>query len=195
MKKQKALLIIKPDGVQRGLIGTIIKRFEKVGLTVIGVKFEWATKEKVIAHYPNTEAWFKKVGERTLSNYAKKGIDANKVFGTNDPIKIGQAVKGWLVNYFQESPVFLAAVEGYEAIEIVRKLSGNTLPVLAAPGTVRGDFSHDTIDLANEQNRPLRNLIHASDAVEDGEKEVALWFAPNELFSYVRADEKLMFGK
>jgi nucleoside-diphosphate kinase len=193
MKKQRALLIIKPDGVQRGLIGKIISRFEQVGLKIIGLKFEWANKEKIIAHYPETDAWFKKVGERTLTNYAKKGLDAKKVFGTDDAISIGKTVKKWLIDYLQESPVFLAVVEGYECIEIVRKISGNTIPVLAAPGTIRGDFSHDSIDLANEQNRPLRNIIHASDTPEDGEKEVNLWFKPEELFDYELAGEKFMF--
>lgn len=193
MKKQRALIIIKPDGVQRGLIGKIVSRFEQVGLKIIGLKFEWATKDKIIAHYPETDAWFKKVGERTLTNYAKKGLDAKKVFGTDDAISIGKTVKSWLIKYFQESPVFIMAVEGYECIEIVRKISGNTIPVLAAPGTIRGDFSHDSIDLANEQNRPLRNIIHASDTVEDGEKEVNLWFKSEELFSYERADEKFMY--
>ncbi len=193
MKKQKALLIIKPDGVQRGIIGKIISRFEAVGLKIIGLKFEMATSEKVIAHYPETEAWFKKVGERTLTNYQKKGLDARTVFKTNDAVSIGKIVKDWLVTYFQESPVFMAVVEGYDCIEIVRKLSGNTIPVLAAPGTIRGDFSHDTIDLANEQNRPLRNIIHASDSPEDGEKEVTLWFTKEELFSYELAGEKFMY--
>jgi len=195
MKKQRALLIIKPDGVQRGIIGKIITRFETVGLKIIGLKFEMATSEKVVAHYPETEAWFKKVGERTLTNYQKKGLDARTVFRTNDAVSIGKIVKGWLVTYFQESPVFMAVVEGYDCIEIVRKLSGNTIPVLAAPGTVRGDFSHDTIDLANEQNRPLRNIIHASDSPEDGEKEVNLWFTKEELFSYEPAGEKFMYSK
>lgn len=193
MKKQKALIIIKPDGVQRGFIGKIISRFEQVGLKIIGLKFELASKEKIIAHYPETDAWFKKVGERTLTNYAKKGLDAKGVFGTNDPIEIGKTVKKWLIDYLQESPVFIMTVEGYECIEIVRKISGNTIPVLANPGTIRGDFSHDSIDLANEQNRPLRNIIHASDTIEDGEKEVALWFSKDELFEYERADEKIMF--
>jgi len=195
MKKQKALLIIKPDGVQRGLIGKIITRFETVGLKIIGLKFQWAKKEQIVAHYPESEAWFKKVGERTLTNYAKKGLDAKIVFKTNDAVSIGKIVKGWLIDYMQESPMFFAVVEGYDVIEIVRKLSGNTIPLLALPGTIRGDFSHDTIDLANEQNRPLRNIIHASDTVEDGEKEVTLWFAPHELFSYDLAGEKFMYSK
>ncbi len=193
MKKQRALLIIKPDGVQRGIIGKIITRFETVGLKIIGLKFEWATKEKVITHYPETDAWFKKVGERTLTNYEKKGLDAKSVFKTNDAVAIGKIVKSWLIEYFQESPVFLTVVESYDCIEIVRKLSGNTIPVMAAPGTIRGDFSHDTIDLANEQNRPLRNLIHASDTVEDGEKEIKVWFNDEELFDYELAAEKFMY--
>lgn len=193
MKKQKALLIIKPDGVQRGLCGTILKRFENAGLTIIGLKFMSADPATVKAHYPENDVWFGKVGQRTLTNYAKKGLDAKKVFATDDAVAIGKTVKQWLISYFQESPVLVVAVEGYETIEIVRKISGNTIPVLAAPGTVRGDFSHDTIDLANEQARPLRNIIHASDSVEDGEKEVALWFKNEELFSYERADEALMF--
>ncbi|MCL4374928.1 nucleoside-diphosphate kinase [Patescibacteria group bacterium] len=193
MTKQKALLIIKPDAVQRGLIGVILSRFERVGLTVIGLKFTWAAPEKIKAHYPETEAWFTKVGERTLTNYAKKGLDAKTVFQTDDPVAIGKTVKQWLIDYLQESAVLLAVVSGYDVIEIVRKLSGNTIPLLAAPGTVRGDFSHDTIDLANAQNRPLRNLIHASDTVEDGEKEVKLWFADEELFDYQRCDETIMF--
>lgn len=193
MQKQQALLIIKPDGVQRGLIGKILKRFEQVGLTVVGLKFIWAAKDQIVAHYPETDAWFKKVGERTLTNYEKKGLDARSVFKTNDAIQIGKIVKKWLIDYLRESPLFFAVVEGYDCIEIVRKLSGNTIPLLAAPGTIRGDFSHDTIDLANEQNRPLRNIIHASDTVEDGEKEVNLWFTKDELFDYKRADEEFMF--
>jgi len=193
MKKQKALIIIKPDAVQRGLSGTITKRFEQVGLTIIGLKFQKADPKTVIAHYPSTDVWFEKVGKRTLNNCVAKGVDPKIVFKTDDAVAIGKQVKNWLLTYFQESPVFILALEGYECIEIIRKLSGNTIPVLAAPGTIRGDFSHDSIDLANEAMRPLRNAIHASDTSEDGEKEVALWFKPEELFSSVRADEKIMF--
>jgi nucleoside-diphosphate kinase len=192
MNKQRALIIIKPDGVQRGIIGKIISRFETVGLKIIGLKFIWATREQIITHYPETETWFRKVGERTLTNYKKKGLDARSVFKTTDVVQIGRTVKKWLIDYLQESPLFIMALEGYECIEIVRKLSGNTIPLLAAPGTVRGDFSHDTIDLANEQNRPLRNIIHASDTVEDGEKEIKVWFEEDELFEYELAGEKFM---
>lgn len=194
MYKQKALIIIKPDGVQRGLIGRIVSRFEQVGLKIIGLKFEWATEEKVVAHYPETDTWLNNVGNRTLTNYKKKGLDAIKIFKTDKAIEIGKIVKSWLIKYFKESPVLIMVAEGYGCIEVVRKLCGNAIPVLAAPGTIRGDFSHDTIDLANEQNRPLKNVVHASDTVEDGEKEVNIWFTNEELFDYETAGEKFMFG-
>ncbi len=194
MNKQVALLIVKPDGVQRGLIGKTLRRFEQVGLTVIGLKFQWADSALISRHYPSDDAWFRKVGERTLTNYAKRGVDVNEVFHTDDAIAIGKVVKGWLLSFMQESPLFVVALEGYEVIEIVRKISGNTVPLFANPGTIRGDFSHDTIELANAANRPLRNIVHASDTVEDGEKEVALWFTPAELYRYERADEKIQWG-
>ncbi len=193
MTKQQALILIKPDGVQRGLVGKITKRFEQVGLKIVGLKCVWAKEQQIIDHYPSTEAWFKKVGERTLTNYKKKGLDAKKVFGTDDAKSIGKTVKQWLIKYLQESPVFCFVVEGYDTTELVRKICGNTIPLLANPGTIRGDFSHDTIDLANEQNRPLRNLIHASETPEDAQKEINVWFKKDEFFSYERADEKFMF--
>ena len=195
MLKQRTLILIKPDAVQRGLIGKIIKRFEQVGLTIIGLKFIWATEEQIRNHYPETDKWFTTVGQRTLTNYQKKGLDSSKVFNTTDPIAIGKTVKQWLIKYLQQSPALIFVLEGYDAVETVRKICGNTIPFLAAPGTIRGDFTHDTIDLANEQNRPLHNIIHASETVEDAEKEIKVWFKDEELFSYERADEKMMFSK
>ncbi|MCS7093192.1 MAG: nucleoside-diphosphate kinase [Patescibacteria group bacterium] len=195
MNKQRTLIFIKPDGVQRGLIGKIVSRFEQVGLKIVGLKFIFASKEKIIAHYPETEAWFRKVGQRTLTNYAKKGLDAKKIFKIDDPVEIGKIIKGWLINYLQESPIFLMVLEGYDCVETVRKLCGETIPALALAGTIRGDFSHDSIDLANEQNRPLRNVIHASETPEEAKKEINLWFSQNELFDYERADERFMYGK
>lgn len=193
MQTQQALIIIKPDGVRRGVMGAIVKRFERVGLKIVGLKFEWADKEKIAAHYPSTDAWFEKVGNRTLSNYAAKGIDAMSVFGTNEPLEIGKKVKEWLLDYLMESPLLFAVVEGYETIQIVRKLCGDTNPLNALPGTIRGDFSHDNLDLANGRNRPLRNIIHGTDAVEEASKEINLWFKPEEIFTYTRADEEVMF--
>jgi nucleoside-diphosphate kinase len=128
-----------------------------------------------------------------LNNYAAKGMDPKEVLGTDDPIEIGKKVKSWLIDFMMESPLLFAVVEGYETIHIVRKLCGDTNPMNAMPGTIRGDFSHDNIDLANERNRPLRNVIHGTDAVEEASKEINLWFSPDEIYSYERADEDVMF--
>ncbi len=194
MNKQRVLIIIKPDAVQRGLIGEILKRLEQVGLKIVGLKFVWATQDQVKNLYPEAETWFKKVGERTLTNYQKKDLDAKKILGTDNPVEIGKLVKRWLINYLQESPILCAALEGHETVEIIRKICGNTIPLLAPPGTIRGDFSHDNIELANENKRPLRNVIHASDTIQDAEKEIKVWFTEDELFEYERADEEIMFG-
>lgn len=194
MTKQQALIIIKPDGVQRGIMGKIIRRFEQVGLTIAGFKLIRATKEQVTNHYPSYDAWFAKVGKRTLDNYAKKGLDAKKILGTNDPIGIGKVVKEWLIDFMMESPLLCFVVEGYNVIEIIRKLCGETNPLYALPGTIRGDFTTDSIELANKKGRPIRNLIHASDNLEDAKKEISVWFTPDEIFSYSRADEEIMFG-
>lgn len=193
MEKQRALLIIKPDAIQRGLSGEILHRFERVGLKVIGLKFEWAKEQQVRDHYPNSDKWFEKVGNRTLTNYKEKGINAKDVLGTQDPVAIGKLVKEWLVAYMMESPVLLVVVEGYNAIEIVRKLCGDTMPIKALPGTIRGDYSHDSVDLANENARPIRNIIHATDEVEEATKEIYTWFDESEIHDYTRADEDIMF--
>ena len=130
MNKQRVLIIIKPDAVQRGLIGEILKRLEQVGLKIVGLKFVWATQDQVKNLYPEAETWFKKVGERTLTNYKKnlptdrQGVlkYAKKVLGTDNPIEIGKLVKRWLINYLQESPILCAALEGHETVEIIRKI-------------------------------------------------------------------------
>ena len=194
MDKQQALVFIKPDAVQRGLMGKVVKRFERLGLKVVAFKFIWAKEQQVIDHYPSYEAWFKKVGERTLNNYQKKGLDAKTLLGTDDAIAIGKLVKSWLIKYICQGPILCLIVEGYDVITIVRKLSGDTNPVNALPGTIRGDFTIDSIELANKFNRPIRNIIHASDNLEDAKKEIATWFTSDEIFSYTRADEKMIFG-
>src|SRR3989339_1948819 len=108
MDKQRTLIIIKPDGVQRGLIGKILKRFERTGLKIVGLKFDWVSKEQITKHYPDTELWYKKVGERTLNNYQKKGMDPQQMIGTTDSVEIGKMVKTWLIGYMTESPLFFA---------------------------------------------------------------------------------------
>jgi nucleoside-diphosphate kinase len=143
-----------------------------------------ATKDIVKLHYPNTDEWFTSVGNKTLKSYREYGLNPLKDLGTDNPLEIGKIVKNWLLEYITSSPVVCMVIEGNRAIENVRRIVGNTIPTLANPGSIRGDFSTDSPDLANKQKRPIRNLVHASGDTKEAEHEIKLWFKENELHEY-----------
>jgi nucleoside-diphosphate kinase len=182
--KEKTLVIIKHDGVARGLMGEFIKRFEKVGLKIVAMEFLQSSKDMGNGHYPKTNTWLEKVGERTLKEYIQKGIDPVKVLGTADPIKIGKLVKAWLIDYLNAGPVLAMVWEGPNAVAICRKIVGDTIPAKALPGSIRGDFGLDSAEFANAQERPIYNLIHASGELAEAQEEIALWFRNAEVFDY-----------
>jgi nucleoside-diphosphate kinase len=191
---ERTFVMCKPDCVQRGLVGESIRRFEQAGLKIIALKMVKPSKELVQKHYPSTEEWYRTVGQKTLKSYKEYGLDAKKDLGTDVDLEIGKIVKGWLVDFISSAPVVAMVIEGNHAIDNVRRLVGNTLPILAAAGTIRGDFSIDSPDLANVKQRPVRNIIHASGSREEADNEVSLWFRKEEMHSYKRADEEVMFG-
>lgn len=182
MVYEKTLVIIKHDGVARGIMGEIIERFERVGLKLCAMKLVQATEEMGHTHYPNSKEWLETVGNRTLTEYKEKGIDAIERLGTAEAIEIGKLVKQWLVEYLSIGPVLAMVFEGPDAVKLVRKHIGSTVPALAAPGTIRGDYSFDNTDIANSQKRPVYNLIHASGNQEEADFEINLWFDKNEIF-------------
>lgn len=184
MAIEKSLVIIKHDGVSRGLIGNIIKRFERVGFKLLALELINATEDMGHRHYPNSVEWKEKVGKRTLDDYANRGIDPVEVLGTDDPVQIGEKVKQWNVDYLTAGPVLAMVWEGPNAVGVIRKLVGDTIPANALPGTIRGDFSWDSPELANEQNRPFYNIIHASGTPDEAIDEIALWFDKMEVFGY-----------
>lgn len=152
---EKTLVLIKPDGIQRCLTGKIIQRFEDAGLKIIGMKMKWIDKDFAMKHY--TEDIAKRRGEK---------------------------VREMLLDYIIEGPVVAMVIEGVNAIEAVRKITGTTEPKSAAPGTIRGDFCHVSFSYADNKEMPVKNIIHASGNSEDAEAEVPLWFTPEELHSY-----------
>lgn len=182
--KQKTVIIVKHDAVSRGLMGEIVQRFERVGLKIVAMEFIAATTDMGQKHYPDTEEWLNKVGNRTLTEYREKGINPVARLGTDDPKEIGQMIKEWNVDYLTMGPVLAMVFEGPEAVKIGRKLVGETNPINAAPGTIRGDYSWDNADLANDQMRPFYNLIHASGTPEEAQFEIELWFEDIELMDY-----------
>ncbi|TSC83117.1 MAG: nucleoside-diphosphate kinase [Parcubacteria group bacterium Gr01-1014_19] len=192
LKEEKTLVIVKPDGVKRGLLGEILRRIEQRGLKVVALQMFQATKEQLNAHYSSAEANLKAMGEKTLATYQKHGMDAVKEIGTNDPVKIGGMVHGWITEFMSSGPVVKFIVEGLHAVEMVRKIVGATMPSAAEMGTIRGDYSVDSAVLANAQKRGVRNIVHASGNVAEAEAEIKLWFKPEEIHSYIRAEEEIM---
>lgn len=190
---ERTLVVIKPDAVQRGIIGDIISRFEKTGLKIIGSKMFIPSKEVLDKHYPAERAEFVEgLGQRTLESYAEAGIDPVKHFNTTDALTIGHEVREWLVDFMTSGPVVAMVLEGPHAIEIVRKIRGHTLPQKANPGTITGDYSFDSSGFANMNKRPIKNLVHASGNKEEAEFEIGLWFTPKELFDYETIHSKHM---
>lgn len=174
---ERTLVLIKPDAFKRGLVGEIISRFERVGLTLEGMKMLNATIEIVEKHYPDDKNWIKSVGKKTIDTYEKYNLNIIEDLGTNDALKIGKLVRKWLIQHLTSGPVSVLILSGNHAVEIVRKIVGNTVPLFAELGTIRGDFSIDSPDLSAREKRVLLNLVHASETVEEAKREISLWFA------------------
>lgn len=192
-KQEKTVFIIKPDGVKRGLIGEILSRFEKRGLKIVALNMVLASKEEMDNHYPKDEAWIKRLGEKSLANYQQYGVDPKEKLGTDDPFEIGKMIRKWVVDYMTSGPVVKGVVNGVHAIDMVRKICGNSLPNLADMGTIRGDFSVDSAVSANLNKRSIRNIIHASENAAEFKNESDLWFKEKEIHDYKRAEEDIMF--
>lgn len=166
MDKERTLVLIKPDGVIRNLIGKIIMRFEDAGLKIIGMKMVWADENFAKKHYRD---------------------DIEK--------KHGKRVRDELINYIKEGPVIAIVLEGVDAIKVTRKIVGTTYPSESPAGTIRGDFAHISKDYANTNKIMIRNLIHASGNEEDAKIEIPLWFNKKELHSYKTIHDIVCFGE
>ncbi|NTU46074.1 nucleoside-diphosphate kinase [Candidatus Roizmanbacteria bacterium] len=190
---EQTLIVFKPDAIARGLMGEIITRFERVGLKIVAARMVEVSRELADKHYPISRREFiEGMGGKTIENYEKLGIDVMADFGTTDTFEIGSKIREWLVGLITSGPVFAAVLEGPHAVELVRKIVGHTLPLLSAPGTIRGDYSYDSSYLANTGRRPIKNLLHASGNVEEAKYEIPLWFKPEEIYTYERVEEKVM---
>ncbi len=173
---QKTLVLIKPDAMERNLAGEIIARIQRVGLKIVDCKIVNVDEELALAHYPTTDEWLKKVGQNTISDCDKYNLDVKGMMGTDVDVEIGHLVHEWNVKYLMSSPIMAIVFEGTHAIEVVRKLCGPTLPLLAPAGTIRGDFSSASAISENVIKQPIRNLLHASGSPEEAQREIKLWF-------------------
>jgi len=188
---QCSLVLLKPDAVKRGIVGEVLHRFERSGLKIVAMKMVQADQKLAELHYPDTQEWKIKVGQRTIDDCEKYGIDLMANMGTTAPLKVGEIVKQWNVEFLTSGPVLAIIFEGVNAVERVRSLVGDTVPVKAAPGTIRGDFSLDSAIAANRRKRTIYNLIHASGSAEEAAQEIKLWFKDEAPYSYRRVHEDL----
>lgn len=186
LKEEKTFVMVKPDGVRKGLIGEIINRFERRDLKVVALEMFMPTKDQIHNHYPKDEAWIKRLGEKSLNTYQKYNIDPKPLLGTADAMEIGKMVREWLVDFMVSAPLVKMVVQGVHAVDMVRKIAGPTLPFMADMGTLRGDFSNDSPALANAEKRAVMNLLHASETPEEAEHEIKHWFGKSPIFDYKR---------
>ncbi len=192
-REERTFLMIKPDGVKRGLIGEIIHRVEQRGLKVVALEMFKPSREQIDNHYPKDEAWIARLGEKTLNTYEKYGYKAMEELGTEDKLEIGNMVRGWLVDYMTSAPLVKMVIQGVHAVEMIRKLVGPTMPSAAEMGTIRGDYSVDSAAAANKDKRAVHNIVHASETAQEAEHEISHWFSPEEIHSYKRAEDDIQF--
>lgn len=187
---EQTLVLIKPDGIQRALVGEIISRFEKCGLKIVAVKMDYADKERAGKHYIDDEAWLNEVGKKSIESYAKKGITMKE-----SAKQIGLKVRQYLIDFLSMSPIIALVIEGHNAVSHVRKIVGSTSPGDAIPGTIRGDYSFDTYTLSDKSNRTIQNLVHASGTPEEAKREIQIWFKQEEIHAWKRIDEELLYRR
>jgi nucleoside-diphosphate kinase len=176
--EEKTLVLVKPDGVKRGIAGKIISRFEETGLKIIAVKMTRVSEEHAEKHYALDDEWARNVFEKARASAEKE----NRKMKYQSHLEMGKDIQRKNVNFLVEGPVIALVLRGNHAIEIVRKMIGNTEPRNALPGTIRADFiSTESYSLADSENRVIRNLVHASDSPKSAEREIELWFKKEEI--------------
>jgi len=180
---EKTLVIVKPDGVKRGLIGEIIGRFEKIGLDLIGIKMVQVDKDLALKHYGANDEWFENVGSKMREFYNKIGFDPGEDFGKLSNKEMGQMVQKWNVDYMTAGKTVAMIWQGTDAVKIVRKMVGTTYPSDSLPGTIRGDYSIDSPLNSNTEQRSVYNLVHASGKPEEAKLEIDLWFKQDEIIA------------
>ncbi len=188
MTKEKTLVLLKPDAVQRNLIGDIINRFERVGLKIVALKFVIPTKEQVYTHYVKNKEEITALGRRSIEGKRKGGAVVDE-----DPAELGAKIIDRMVRFLSSGPVVAMVLQGHQAIAITRKLVGSTEPLQSAMGTIRGDYTVDSYLIADTDDRAVRNLVHASSNVQEAEYETDVWFKPEEVVDYKNLRERILY--
>ena len=186
--QERTLVILKPDTIQRSLMGEVIRRFERTGLKFTAMKMVKASEEQLLKHYNKTDEWFLKKGNRIIDDLTSHGLPVEK-----EPMEYGKDIIRTIVHYMTAAPVVVMILEGNEAVKVVTKLVGTTEPATSDVGTIRGDFTVDSYGHSSYENRAVRNLVHQSESPEEAEREIEIWFNDGEAMEYVTAQERIMY--
>jgi len=186
--QERTFVILKPDTVQRSLMGEVIGRFERSGLKCTAMKMLVPEEATLLKHYNKDDEWFLKKGTRIVEDLKEQGRDIDR-----EPIEYGKDIIRTIVNYMTAAPVVAMVFEGNQSVAVVTKLVGTTEPTTSDVGTIRGDYTVDSYSHSSYENRAVRNLIHCSESPEEAEREIALWFTEDEIMQYVTAQERIMY--
>ena len=186
--QERTFVILKPDTVQRSLIGEVIKRFERTGLKFVAMKMFVAGKEDLLTHYNKDDAWFEKKGNRIIEDLKSHNLPVTK-----DAMAYGREIIDTIVTYMTAAPVIAMVLEGNQSVAVVTKLVGTTEPSSSDVGTLRGDYTVDSYGHSSYENRAVRNLIHCSESPAEAEREISIWFDESEIMNYTTAQERIMY--
>lgn len=186
--QEQTLLIVKPDGVQRTLVGEVVKRIERVGLKLVAAKMVVPTAEHARAHYTSDPTWLFRVGEKSIAAAKARGEAPDGM-----PEAVGEAILAKLLRYLSSGPVFATVWQGAHACAVVRKLVGGTEPLSSDVGTIRGDLMLDSYAMAERDGRAVRNIVHASGSPEEAAFEIPIWFRDGEIARYNLAHDRILY--
>ena len=188
-KQEQTLVIIKPDGVQRGLIGEVIKRYETCGLKLVALKMLIPNKDTVLKHYSIDPEWALKSGTKSFEALKSQGLPTPNM----TPTEFAEGIRRKLVDFMSSGPVVAMVWQGMGSVAIVRKITGSTEPLSSAPGTIRGDYTIDSYLSSNTDERAVRNVIHSSGSIDEASKEISIWFDKNEILNYRLIFEEIIY--
>ena len=186
--QERSLVLLKPDTVQRSLVGEVIKRFEQTGLKITAMKMIVPTEEQLLIHYNKDDAWYERKGKGIVEELTAQGKPIEK-----EAKEYGKDIILTIVRYMTAAPVVALILEGNKAVSVVTKIVGTTEPSTSDVGTIRGDYTVDSYSHATFENRAVRNLVHQSESPEEAEREIEIWFKEVEMMNYVTAQERIMY--
>jgi nucleoside-diphosphate kinase len=189
-KPERTLIVIKPESIQRHLIGELVSKFERRGIKLVACKMIAPDAKLIGKHYADDEDWYISSGTNTYNNYKDKGIE-----NLLTPIEYGKRTRRLLMDSLRDRPVLAMVWEGPHAVALGRKTAGSTNPLTADIGSIRGDYSSDSYEMSDETGRAIQSLVHASGSAEEAQREISIWFKPSEILDYDLVLENVFYSK